>query len=287
MPTPHANGWRRPLASAARAAAGLTTALLCGAATAQPATAPAAPFEVAASPSRLELQAQPGQRLGQSLRIYNVGNQVNTLAFRTMDWSLAESGDLQFHNELLPGSCRPWVALERKTRQLAARANEPYRFQVSVPADAPKGECRFMIAIEGVDPAQVSALNSGGTALNLPVSGRIAITVYVAVGGAKPQLELVRIGTDSLKNQRRPVVVVRNLGDAHGRLDGALNVRDAEGKALELVPEGAPVLPGQTRTLSLSVRGKDGQAAPLRFPLQVSGTLDWDDGAFKIEATVP
>lgn len=284
MPTAYPPLWRRRPLGAGRLALALVAPLLCGAALAQPATAP---FEVAASPSRLELQAQPGERLGQSLRIYNVGTQVNTLAFRTMDWSLTEAGELQFHNELLPDSCRPWVALERRTRQLGARANEPYRFQVSVPADAPRGECRFMIAIEGVDPAQVTALNSGGSALSLPISGRIAITVYVAVGGARPQLELVRIGTDSPKNQRRPVLVVRNLGDAHGRLDGALNVRDADGKALELVPEGAPVLPGQTRTLALAVRGKDGASAPLRFPLRVSGTLDWDEGAFKIEATLP
>lgn len=265
----------------------LLALLWCGGAGAQ---AVAAPFEVAVSPSRLELEAKSGQRLGQSLRIYNVGKQVNSLAFRTLDWTLSETGNLEFHDELRPDSCRPWVALERRTRQIAGRANEPYRFQVSVPADAPKGECRFMIAIEGVDPAQLAAINSGGTSLNLPVGGRIAVTVYVAVNGAKPQLELVRIGTDSLKNERRPVVVVRNTGDAHGRLDGALDVRDADGKALELVPDGAPVLPGQTRTLALSVRSKDKDKAtnvPLRFPLQVSGTLDWDEGAFKVNANLP
>lgn len=264
----------------------LLALLWCGGARAQA----AAPFEIAVSPSRLELHAKPGQRIGQSLRIYNVGNQVNSLSFRTLDWALSESGDLKFRDELQPDSCRPWVALERRTRQIPGRANETYRFQVSVPADAPKGECRFMIAIEGVDPAQVAAINSGAAQLNLPMSGRIAIAVYVAVNGAKPQLELVRLGTDSLKNERRPVLVVRNTGDAHGRLDGALDVRDADGKALELVPDGAPVLPGQTRTLALSVRSTDKDKAtnaPLRFPLQVSGTLDWDEGAFKVNANIP
>jgi fimbrial chaperone protein len=265
---------------------GLAATLLAGSAMAQ---AVMAPFEVAISPSRLELQAKPGQRLGQSLRIYNVGKQVNTLAFRTMDWSLSEASELKFHDDLQPDSCRPWVALERRTRQIAARANEPYRFQVSVPEDAPRGECRFMIAIEGVDPAQVTAINSGGTHLNLPVSGRIAVTVYVAVGGAKPQLELVRIGTDNLKNERRPVIVVRNTGDAHGRVDGSLDVVDAKGQQLELIPDGAPVLPGRTRTLALSVRDHKtkGTHEPLQFPLQVSGKLDWDDGAFKVDAKLP
>ena len=119
-----------------------------------------------------------------------------------MDWTLSDKGELKFHDELLPGSCRPWVTLERRTRQVAARANVPFRFQIDVPADAPRGECRFMIALEGIEPAQQSIINSGGASLSLPVSGRIAVTVYLAVGGAKPQLELLRIGSDSVRAQR-------------------------------------------------------------------------------------
>ncbi|MBS3997418.1 MAG: hypothetical protein KGZ67_08790, partial [Hydrogenophaga sp.] len=122
----------------------------------------AGPFEVAVSPSRTELNARAGQRVGQSLQLYNVGGQVSALSFRTMDWSLSEKGELKFHDELLPGSCRPWVTLERRTRQIAPRANVPFRFQIDVPADAPRSECRFMIAIEGVEPAQQALINSGG-----------------------------------------------------------------------------------------------------------------------------
>ena len=261
---------------------------LCLTLTAPPTLAQGATFEVAASPSRLELSANPGQRVGQSLRIFNVGNQVTSLSFRTMDWSLSEQGDLKFHDELLPGSCRPWVALERRTRQLGAKASEPYRFQVSVPADAPRGECRFMIAIEGVDPAQVAAINSGGASLNLPISGRIAITVYVAIGGARPKLELIGIGASSVRNERRPVITVRNTGDAHGRLDGSLTGRDADGKTIEFVPEGQPVLPGQTRTLALNINASGGAAAAaIKYPLKLNGTIDWDDGAFQVEASLP
>ena len=250
--------------------------------------AQAAPFEVAVSPSRTELVGKAGQRVGQSIQIYNVGVQVSSLSFRTMDWTLSDKGELKFHDELLPGSCRPWVTLERRTRQVAARANVPFRFQIDVPADAPRGECRFMIAIEGVEPAQQAIINSGGASLSLPVSGRIAVTVYLAVGGAKPQLELLRIGSDSVRAQRQPVITVRNNGDAHGRLDGALDATDSTGQRLELVPDGAPILPGQTRVLTLSPKATASGAAPtLKYPLNIQGSLDWDDGAFKVQATLP
>lgn len=248
----------------------------------------AAPFEVAVAPSRTELTSQSGQRVGQSLQVYNVGDLVSTLSFRTMDWSLSEQGELTFHDELLPNSCRPWVTLERRTRQLAARSNVPFRFQIDVPANAPRGECRFMIAIEGVEPAQMATINGGGASLSLPVSGRIAVSVYLAVGGAKPQLELMRIGSDSVRAERRPVITVRNTGDAHGRLDGALSASDGAGQSFELIPDGGPILPGQTRSLVLSARVAGSAVAPVpKFPLKVSGTLDWDDGAFKVQATLP
>ncbi|AOW15928.1 hypothetical protein LPB72_21720 [Hydrogenophaga crassostreae] len=248
----------------------------------------AAPFEVAVSPTRLTVTGDAGQRIGQSLKIYNLGNVPTALSFRTLDWSLAENGELKFHDELLPGSCRPWVSLERRTSQLVARSDASFRFQVDVPAGTPRGECRFMIAVEGVDPAQQALINSGGASLNLPVSGRIAVAVYVAIGGAKPQLEIQQIGTDSLKKERKPVVRITNTGDAHGRLDGVLEATNADGKTFELLPEGGPVLPGQTRMLTLNARSFGKEAPPqLLYPMKVEGTLDWDQGAFKVQATLP
>jgi fimbrial chaperone protein len=248
----------------------------------------AAPFEVAVAPTRIATTGSAGQRVGQSLKIYNVGGQTAALAFRTLDWTLSDTGQLQFHDELQPGSCRPWVTLERRTRQIPARSETSFRFQVDVPPGTPRSECRFMIALEGVEPAQLAQVNSGGANLNLPVSGRIAVAVYVAIGGARPLLQLQQIGTDSLRQDRKPVVRVTNTGDAHGRLEGSLEATTPDGKRLELVADGGPVLPGQTRSMALTVRASgNAPPPPLGYPLKVEGTLDWDDGAFKIQATLP
>jgi len=245
----------------------------------------AGPFEIAVSPSRFELSGKADARVGQSLTIHNVGQLPTELAVRTIDWTYSPEGQIAYFDELLPGSCRPWVTLERKTVRIAARSKISFRFQLDVPPDAPRGECRFMLAIEGVEPAYKALIESGGTSLSLPVSGRIAVAVYMAVGGAAPKLAMERLDVKDIKGKRTPVVTVTNSGDAHGRLDGSLDATDAKGLEFELIPEGTPVLPGQTRTLPLMARIEGNQAPPeFTLPLKASGTLDWENGGFKIDA---
>ena len=69
--------------------------------------------------------------------------------------------------------------------------------------------------IEGDDPAVAS-----GEGFRLPVKGRIAIVVYVAVGEAAPKLEIEKTGWMQQNGQRVPALFVRNTGNAHGRLAG-------------------------------------------------------------------
>lgn len=247
----------------------------------------AGPFEVAVSPSRLELAATTGQRLGQSLDIQNVGKVPTELIIRTLDWSYSNEGQITYHDALIPNSCRPWVTLEKASIKLNAQAKRSFRFQVQVPPNAPRAECRFMVAIEGKEPATNTVLKSGGASLSMPVSGRIAVAVYVAVGGAEPKLSIQQLNVQTIRGQRVPVVLVKNQGDAHGRLEGALDASDAKGQDFELAPESTPILPGQTRTLMLTPQAFAKQKlAPLTYPVHAKGSIDWDKGSFKINNAV-
>lgn len=271
---------RHPRLGRLRTAAAL--ALLVAAAALQHATA--APFEIAVTPSRFELAAKGGTRLGQSLDIHNLASATTEVAIRTIDWSYSPEGNIGYHDELLPGSCRPWVMLERRIVAVPARSKRSFRFQVDPPADAPRGECRFMIAIEGTEPAQQTVIRSGGASLNLPVTGRIAVAVYVLLNGAEPKLEIRQIASGEASGARRSLITVANTGDAHGRLEGSLDATDSKGRAFELVPEGTPILPGQTRTLALVPKGDGGQPAALPvYPVKASGALDWEKGSFKVD----
>ncbi|MDA7417656.1 hypothetical protein PGB34_14935 [Xenophilus arseniciresistens] len=243
-----------------------------------------APFEIAVSPSRFELTARSADRVGQSLELHNLGADATEIAVRTLDWRYSDDGQISYHDELLPGSCRPWVTLERRTVRVPARGSRKLRFQIDAPADAARGECRFMIALEGVEPAQQTVIQSGGASLSLPVSGRIAVAVYVMLNGAQPRLTLHEVSMQRSGGKPAPRVRVSNEGDAHGRLEGALEATDAQGQAFNLVVEGTPILPGQTRTLALVPRAEDEQAPPPQpsYPVKVQGLLDWDQGSFRI-----
>lgn len=247
-------------------------------------TAAPAPFEVGVTPSRFELAGKPGARMGQSLDIHNLAPTATDVTIRTIDWSYSSEGNIGYHDELLPGSCRPWVMLERRSLSVPARSKKSFRFQIDPPADAPRGECRFMIAIEGTEPAQQTVIQSGGASLSLPVTGRIAVAVYVMLDGAQPRLEIKQIASGDAEGARRTLVTVVNTGDAHGRLEGSLDAVDSKGRAFELVPEGTPILPGQTRTLALMPKGEAGQSTPPPvYPVKASGTLDWEKGSFKVD----
>jgi len=258
--------------------------LLAGGLAAGPAQA--APFEMAVAPSRFELSGARSGRIGQALELQNVGNQATEVAVRTIDWRLGEDGTVSYHDALLPDSCRPWVLLERPRVRLAPRERRSFRFQIDVPPDAPRRECRFMLAVEGVEPAYQAAVQGRGLSLALPVTGRIAVAVYLAVGEAAPRLSMLGVGMREGAGGRTPVVTVRNDGDAHGRLGGSLEGIDARGERQEWLPDSTPVLPGQTRALALTPRSTEEGGPPARpsFPVRARGTLDWEDGSFEVEA---
>ncbi len=247
----------------------------------------AAAFEIAVTPTRFEISGKSANRLGQSIEITNVGRTATELSLRTLDWALSAEGSVSYYDELRPNSCRPWVTLERRTIKVGAGVKMPFRFQIDVPTDAPRTECRFMLAIEGVEPAFKSLIEGGGASLSLPVNGRIAIAVYIGINGAEPKMELTQIGVKDIKGKHTPMVTVTNTGDAHGRLDGSLDAVDAKGVEFELAPEGTPIMPGQTRSLPMSPRTEPNQPPPVvTFPIKVKGTLDWERGSFRVNAEI-
>jgi hypothetical protein len=228
-------------------------------------------FAAMASPPRFELRAKPGETTRRVIEISNAARSMGRYRVSTADWTFNPDASVQFHASLQPGSCRPWVAIERNQVQVPPGGRVRYRFEVSVPPDAPAGECRFALMIEGEDPAV--ARSAGFT---IPVSGRLAIIVYVAVGETRPQLEIVESLTTTLNGERVPAIRVRNTGNAHGRISGFLSGSDAAGHDLEFSPATFPILPGETRLITLSPTAGRDEPVRLSFPVNVRGQLEWD-----------
>jgi len=229
-----------------------------------------AQFSLAVSPPRFELSAKPGERVREVIELTHRDTQAGAYKLKTADWTFRPDASVDFSDELLSGSCRPWVAIER--RELSITPGRPYRFrfEVTPPAGTPPMECRFAVMIEGQQPA---------AAPGVPVAlgARIGVIVYVAVGDVAPVLELAGSSVQTVDGQATPMLKIRNTGTAHGRLAGFLAGTDASGTALELQASTTPIMAGETRDIAL-VANKPGDtetAVAVRFPITVTGKLEW------------
>jgi len=238
-------------------------------------------FSAVVSPPRFEDDAKPGTTYRNVVQIDNVSTESAHFTVKTADWSLLPDGGVQFDDALAADSCRPWVGIEAPGITLGANGRRRYRFEVAIPADAPRRECRFALMIEG-DPEPVES----GVAI--PVSGRIAVIVYLSIGGAAPRLEVAGQRIATVEGRDVPVLRVHNTGDAHGRLSGFVDGTDADGRRYAFAPSTLPILPGETRDVPLQPQPDDPQSAPpvLTFPVKLQGRLDSGAQRIDIAATV-
>lgn len=227
-------------------------------------------FAALVSPPRFELAAKPGKTLRGVIEISNRSTTPGKYVVHTADWDLSPDFSVTFHDDLQPGSCRPWVAIERPEIVVPGAGIMRYRFEVSVPAEAARGECRFAVMIEGAEP---SVARSQG--LDVPVTGRIGVIVYVVVGNASAELELLGPEVALLNGRRVPALRVHNRGDAHGRVSGFLTGTDAKGVSYDFTPSDFPILPHEERQILLTPSTASDDHPTLTFPVVVKGTLEW------------
>ena len=247
----------------------IVCALLAGG---QATAVPAAGFAAVVSPPRFELAARAGSTLREVFTVTNGSASTGKFRVHTADFRLGDDYGVTFQDPLAPGSCRPWVALERAEVVLAAGASIRYRFEVQVPPDAPQSECRFGILLEGEEPYLARA-----GALPLPIAGRIGVIVYVRIGDAKAAIDVFGPSVVRLNGQQLPSLRVHNSGDAHTRMGGFLTGTDAKGIRYDFVPSTLPILPGEVRPVYLSPSVPGNDHPKLTFPVTVQGKLEWDD----------
>lgn len=237
-------------------------------------------FDATVSPPRFELHARPGEVVRKVLDITNGAPTVSTYTVKTADWRLAPDGGVVYREgEPAQDSCRRWVRIERHVVKIAPRQTRHYRFEVHVPPDAPSGECRFAVLIAS-EAVRVTPLASG---IEIPLVGRIGVIVYVTIGDAKPKLQLVRVRLEDTPEGAMPAFTFRNEGNAHSRVLGAVEGRDAKGRRVDLVASQDVILPGAERTILLRpVDWSSGQARPSSIqlipPIHVRGRLEYQGG---------
>jgi len=244
-------------------------------------------FSAVVSPPRIEIAGKPGDKIREVIEVSNADSQPGKYQIRTNDWDLDAAGGPIFHEEIQKDSCRPWVALERRSFTLNSNVNRKLRFEVTIPADAKVGECRFAIMIQQ-DDAELSRIMAGN--LPIPLQGRLAVIVYVKIGDAAPKLRID--GTKSIMQNGNliPSIIVANDGTAHDRMEGVVQAVDAKGQKIDFSIAQRPILAGEKRELPFAVYVNQEQGAkpPEKWvaPLTLKGVLEAESGAkIPIDAT--
>ena len=244
-------------------------------------------FAARISPPRFELTAEPGEVIREVLEIGNADSATAKYVLRTADWDLNDEGGVVIHPpELQPDSCRPWTRIERRSLTLPPEGLKRFRFEIHVPEGAAPGECRFALLI--APDAQSDAAVAEFGDVRFPITGQIAVIVYVAVGGAKPMLEFRQLKLQQVNGTTIPVAVLHNAGNAHGRPLGLLEAVDANGQQLDFVVSPVPILPGRTVTVGLLPRSPQDTQEKVDFvaPVHISGPIEWDGGVFEVDTSL-
>src|ERR1035438_10358736 len=88
-------------------------------------------FAALVSPPRFELAAKPGKTLRGVIAVSNRSSTTARYLIHTADWTLAPDFSVNFYDALQPGSCRPWVAIERPQVEVPGGGTLRYRFEVA------------------------------------------------------------------------------------------------------------------------------------------------------------
>jgi len=244
-------------------------------------------FAARFSPPRFELEAKPGEVVKEILEIVNADPNFAEYVVRTADWDLNENNGLVIYPpELQKDSCRPWTRIERRLLKLPPGRLKRYRFEIHVPQDSPPGECLFALLIAAVPPKKDSV--GRGNAISFPITGRVAIVVYVAVGEAKPKLEFQELRIQKVNGRNIPVALFHNSGKAHGRPQGVLEGEDTKGRLHLLTVSPSPILPGRTRAIPLWPSDPDDprKSLEIALPIKIKGSILWEDGTLDVDTTL-
>jgi len=246
------------------------------------ATSARAEFDVAVSPPRFELKGEAGGIVREVLSVNNGSGQPGQFTVKSADWWLDDKKQVQYNEDAPKGdSCRSWIRLERREITVAPHGTRNFRFEVHVPKGIKAGECRFALLVSG--EAMKYSDKTGRQQIQMPLVGRIGIIVYVTVGDARPVLRLVRLYVDMVDRKILPFAVFQNTGNAHGRVFGSLETKDAKGQTVELVAAQDVILPKDERAISLNpVDFSKGDSRKPEFnlspPMHVRGKLQFFGG---------
>jgi len=239
-------------------------------------------FAVEIAPARLELKVDPGKTVRAAIKLKTRGRGAQKVEVTKGHFGLDDTGTPHFDTPKdTSKSAAAWITVNQTEFTINPTQERILRMELTVPPGTPPGGYRATLYI--APPKGDAKSKDRGASVFL--QGRLALIIYVTVGGAKPDGEIKAWEWRKLPpgKQESLALQVNNRGNAHLRLAGVVQVVDAQGQKYDAIVSGMPVLPGQLAWIPLDFQEK---APPPGSAVTIDGAIDLGQGEKRINARV-
>jgi P pilus assembly chaperone PapD len=239
-------------------------------------------FSVEMTPARLELKADAGKTIRAAIKLHTRGRGSQKVEVTKGYFGLDDVGAPLFDTPKdAPQSAAAWITINPTGFNINPNQERIVRMEITVPPQTPPGGYRAALYI--APPAAEAKSKEGGATVFL--QGRLALLIYVTVGGARPDGQIKTWSWHRIPPGQEDSLAlqVANQGNAHLRLAGVVQVVDPQGQKYDAIVPGVPVLPGQLVWVPLDFPEK---APPPGSAVTIEGAIDLGRGEQRINAQV-
>jgi len=209
-------------------------------------------FGVGVQPSTVEMTIKPGDRQRQVVTVGNVHkSKTISLTMALADWSLDENGQLILD---APGdtarSAAEWVRFSPASVTLKPETSQDVTVEIAAPYKIKeKGDHRFALLATTMLPE----LDDRGEISGVWNRYQLASLFYLTLTPSKSLPEVTSVAL-SPETPGLVTMKIKNVGDAHARLQGTAFVKDQQGEVVAEAPLNAVVLDGGKRTYNIALK---------------------------------
>ncbi len=224
----------------------------------------ASAFGIGLQPTTVEMDVQPGERKRQVITLANVHTEKTiSLTLGLADWSLDETGQLELSP---PGemetSAASWVRFSPAFVTLRPGQSQQIIVDMAAPARINRsGDFRFALLASTVLPEE-----RGGQS-GVWKKYQIASLFYLTAGEARSAPAITEAAlVETAEGETSVELRLENSGNAHARLEGAIDLRGPGGARLSLPIANLVVLDGGSRIYRVPLA----EAFPAATTIEVS-----------------
>lgn len=178
------------------------------------------------TPIRVEHDSRPGESFTDIIYVRNNAEGPIRIRVYVENWFLREDGTPEFiGNKLADFSCKEWIQVNPQDFRLNANEMKMIRYTVSIPENTPMAGYHAAVSFENVPINRTDRTSS-----QMMFTGKIAAAIYVKVGDAAPDVEILDMKFHKEKEQSGIQLMVKNISQTHFRTKGRIILRDDQGE---------------------------------------------------------